>query len=134
MSDPTMCDPGEHTYGWHSDSHYYCECGFQMGEVTDTDGLVTAAADARYEDGYRSGHREGYMAAGGRDYGPDALGDLKSRPAYRREVLVEVLIYHWRRSISACGCGWSVLGASHAGHVADVYEASAAALEGHARG
>jgi len=43
---------------------------------------------------------------------------------YDREVLVNVLIYHQRESISGCICGWSVLGASHAEHVADVYEAA----------
>ena len=43
---------------------------------------------------------------------------------YERTVLVEVLIYHQRRSIEACNCGWAKLGASHAEHVADVYETS----------
>lgn len=41
---------------------------------------------------------------------------------YRRPLLVEVLVYHWRTETSGCGCGWGVLGASHAEHVADVYE------------
>ena len=39
-----------------------------------------------------------------------------------RNVLLQVLIYHQRLDIGSCGCGWSVLGASHAEHVADVYE------------
>lgn len=42
--------------------------------------------------------------------------------SYDREVLVEVLVYHWRRDMASCGCGWSELGRSHAGHVADCYE------------
>lgn len=45
---------------------------------------------------------------------------------YDRAVLVEVLIYHQRASIERCACGWDRLGASHAEHVADVYEASIA--------
>lgn len=48
---------------------------------------------------------------------------------YDRAVLVNVLIYHQRTATSGCGCGWAVLGASHAEHVADVYEQSIAALE-----
>lgn len=42
---------------------------------------------------------------------------------YDREVLVTILVYHWRTD-NGCGCGWAVLGASHAEHVADVYEES----------
>ena len=49
-------------------------------------------------------------------FGPDS--DLR----YSRDVLVDVLVYHQRTSSSGCGCGWSVLGASHAEHIADVYE------------
>lgn len=41
---------------------------------------------------------------------------------YDREVLVEVLVYHWRTKTSGCGCGWAKLGASHPEHVADAYE------------
>ena len=41
-----------------------------------------------------------------------------------RTVLVDVLVYHQRLDISGCACGWSVLGASHAEHVADIYEES----------
>ena len=47
-----------------------------------------------------------------------------SDPPYDRAVLVDVLVYHWRTNTSGCGCGWGVLGASHAEHVADVYEES----------
>jgi hypothetical protein len=47
--------------------------------------------------------------------------------AYHRETLVTVLIYHQSTNVSGCHCGWSVLGASHAEHVADVYEQSVAA-------
>lgn len=48
---------------------------------------------------------------------------------YDREVLVQVLIYHWATSTSGCGCGWAVLGASHPEHVADVYELSVVARQ-----
>jgi hypothetical protein len=41
---------------------------------------------------------------------------------YRREVLVAVLVYHYRKDHTACGCGWGRLGHSHPEHVADVYE------------
>lgn len=41
---------------------------------------------------------------------------------YSRGVLVGVLIYHQRKDITSCQCGWAELGKSHAGHVADVYE------------
>lgn len=41
---------------------------------------------------------------------------------YDRDVLVQVLIYHQRISNLGCACGWGPLGASHAEHVADVYE------------
>lgn len=43
---------------------------------------------------------------------------------YDRAALVEVLVYHQRRDIGSCGCGWAELGHSHAEHVADVYEAA----------
>lgn len=43
---------------------------------------------------------------------------------YSRDVLVDVLVYHQRLDAGHCGCGWSVLGASHAAHVAEVYEES----------
>jgi hypothetical protein len=41
---------------------------------------------------------------------------------YDRSVLVDVLVYHYRRDDSSCGCGWAELGRSHPEHVADVYE------------
>lgn len=41
---------------------------------------------------------------------------------YDREWLVSVLIYHQRTDTSGCHCGWAVLGASYAEHVADIYE------------
>lgn len=47
---------------------------------------------------------------------------LAAAPRYDREVLVETVIYHGRSSIEGCHCGWSVLGHSHAEHVADVDE------------
>ena len=46
---------------------------------------------------------------------------------YSRDVLVDTLVYHQRASIETCTCGWSVLGASHAEHVADIFEESSAA-------
>lgn len=50
--------------------------------------------------------------------------------AYDRDRLVEVLVYHQRTDTSGCHCGWAVLGASYAEHVADAYEMSARAAEG----
>lgn len=41
---------------------------------------------------------------------------------YDRPTMVQVLVYHQRVDITCCQCGWGVLGASHAEHVADVYE------------
>lgn len=41
---------------------------------------------------------------------------------YDRETLVQVLVHHQRSDIQGCDCGWSVLGASHPEHVADMYE------------
>lgn len=43
---------------------------------------------------------------------------------YDREVLVDVLVYHWATNTSGCGCGWAELGKSHPEHVANVYEES----------
>jgi hypothetical protein len=43
---------------------------------------------------------------------------------YDRKVLVEVLIYHQRKNVRYCECGWGELGKSHAEHVADIYEMS----------
>lgn len=43
---------------------------------------------------------------------------------YDRKVLVDVFVYHQRTLTAGCACGWSVLGASHAEHVADIYEES----------
>ncbi len=45
---------------------------------------------------------------------------------YDRDVLTTTLVYHQRKDSASCCCGWSVLGASHAEHVADVYEESVA--------
>jgi len=44
--------------------------------------------------------------------------------SYDREVLVEVLIYHQRKNLQYCQCGWGDLGRSHSDHVADIYEQS----------
>jgi hypothetical protein len=48
---------------------------------------------------------------------------------YAREALVQVLIYHYRKDISSCGCGWAELGRSWPEHVATIYEESVAARE-----
>lgn len=42
---------------------------------------------------------------------------------YDRELLVEILVYHFRKDIQRCGCGWQELGKSHPEHVMAVYEA-----------
>ncbi len=46
---------------------------------------------------------------------------------YDRAVLVDVLVYHWRRDIRGCGCGWSESGRRWSEHVATVYEESVTA-------
>lgn len=50
-----------------------------------------------------------------------------------RKVLTDVLVYHWRRDDSGCGCGWGDriehLGRSWPEHVVDVYEDSLVAVE-----
>jgi hypothetical protein len=60
--------------------------------------------------------------------------NLRPPGTYNRSVLTQVLIYHWRRDDSGCGCGWGdrveTLGASWSEHVADVYEASVEAVQG----
>lgn len=40
----------------------------------------------------------------------------------RDPLLVNVLVYHQQTPTSGCHCGWGVLGASWAEHVAEVYE------------
>jgi len=49
---------------------------------------------------------------------------------YNREVLVTVLIYHQRKDIEGCYCGWAEPGKSHAEHVAAIYEESVTARLG----
>lgn len=43
-----------------------------------------------------------------------------------RNILITILIYHWRRSDSGCGCGWGDrvehLGRSWPEHVVEAYE------------
>lgn len=48
---------------------------------------------------------------------------------YDRDILIEVLIYHYREDIGHCGCGWGELGRSHPAHVADIYEESVRAKQ-----
>lgn len=45
---------------------------------------------------------------------------------YNRELLVEILVYHYRTNSAGCGCGWAELGKSHPEHIANVYEDSIA--------
>lgn len=39
-----------------------------------------------------------------------------------RTILVDVLVYHYRKNSASCGCGWAELGRSHPEHVVDVFE------------
>lgn len=43
---------------------------------------------------------------------------------YDRDMLVQVLVYHWPVRPGTCNCGWNVSGASYPEHIADVYERS----------
>jgi len=43
---------------------------------------------------------------------------------YDRQILINILVYHYRKNASDCGCGWAELGKLHSEHVADVYEDS----------
>ena len=54
-----------------------------------------------------------------------APGTRSSDGTYER-LTVAVLVAHQRRSEATCLCGWGVLGASHAEHVAAVLRASGA--------
>lgn len=59
------------------------------------------------------------------------MADTDAPPVpYDRAVLVDILVYHYRRDIQGCGCGWAELGRSHPEHVADVYEQSMVARRG----
>lgn len=40
--------------------------------------------------------------------------------ALRSEAVHLILVYHYRRSIEGCGCGWGELGKSHARHVQEL--------------
>lgn len=41
---------------------------------------------------------------------------------FDRDLMIEILTYHYRKDISSCGCGWSELGKSHPEHVVNIYE------------
>lgn len=41
---------------------------------------------------------------------------------FDRRVFLETLVVHQRVDTTGCACGWAVLGASYAAHVADEYE------------
>lgn len=43
---------------------------------------------------------------------------------FDRDLMIDILVYHWITKTSGCGCGWGVLGHSHAKHVVEVYEMS----------
>ncbi len=43
-----------------------------------------------------------------------------------RQILIEVLTYHYRKDSQYCGCGWGKLGHSHPEHVVEVFEESVA--------
>ena len=60
--------------------------------------------------------------SGGRQESEEA--EMMEKLLHDREVLVNVLIYHWRTNMSGCGCGKGVLGKSHPDHVVQVYEAA----------
>lgn len=49
---------------------------------------------------------------------------------YDREVLREVVIYHYKSSIEGCRCGYAKLGACNSEHVADEYEKAYRAKHG----
>lgn len=51
--------------------------------------------------------------------------DDKGRPTVirvRRDILIDVVIYHTKTNIKGCRCGWAKLGESWAEHVADVVQ------------
>lgn len=50
-------------------------------------------------------------------------------PDPARDALVDVLIHHQRHNAASCLCGWSILGLSHADHVADIALAALADTE-----
>lgn len=52
----------------------------------------------------------------------DETASVQGEASYDRETLVSVLVYHQATATSGCHCGWAVLGASFAEHVADMYE------------
>ncbi len=43
---------------------------------------------------------------------------------FDRELMIDMLVYHWRTKTSGCGCGWAELGRSHAKHIVEIYEMS----------
>lgn len=43
---------------------------------------------------------------------------------FNREIMIEVLVYHWPTKSSGCHCGWAELGKSFPEHVVKVYEDS----------
>lgn len=48
---------------------------------------------------------------------------------YDREVLKQIVIYHYKRDIKGCVCGWAELGRCHSDHIADLYEESVCAKQ-----
>lgn len=43
---------------------------------------------------------------------------------YDRQSWIDILVYHYRRADSGCGCGWADLGKSWPEHLVNVYEES----------
>lgn len=43
---------------------------------------------------------------------------------YDREVLKTILVYHYRKDMTSCGCGWAELGRSWPEHILTVLEES----------
>lgn len=70
--------------------------------------------------------REALSFESGRPWADIPSPTVYTPRTYNREILVDVIIHHARTSIEGCHCGWAVLGASHAEHVADVYEQAVA--------
>lgn len=51
------------------------------------------------------------------------MSDRSKEPLlFDRELMIEVMVYHWPTKNSGCHCGWSELGRSFPEHVVEVYE------------
>lgn len=52
------------------------------------------------------------------------MSDQNNTIPFDRDLMIDILVYHWRTNTSGCGCGWVSLGRSHAEHVVEIYEMS----------